>query len=52
VPLLAILWGSVAASFTIEQDGLPVLSAMKSREWWNGDDVMERVMSLRDRTLR
>lgn len=38
----AARWGSVAASFTIEQVGMPVLTA-GSAEKWNGVSVKERL---------
>ncbi|WWC88679.1 uncharacterized protein L201_003592 [Kwoniella dendrophila CBS 6074] len=39
----AVIWGSVAASFTIEQDGLPVLTKNADKELWNGEDPLKRV---------
>lgn len=40
----AIVWGSVAASFVIEQDGLPELTlASHGSELWNGEATLDRV---------
>lgn len=42
----ACAWGSVAASFCIEQVGVPVLTSPmddKGVELWNGESVMERL---------
>jgi len=42
----ACAWGSVAASFCIEQVGVPVLGEAldgKGREVWNGESVEERL---------
>ena len=38
-------WGSIAASFVIEQDGLPVLSLSDKgdRELWNDVDPWQRL---------
>nr|XP_019012750.1 uncharacterized protein I206_02245 [Kwoniella pini CBS 10737]OCF51531.1 hypothetical protein I206_02245 [Kwoniella pini CBS 10737] len=43
----AVIWGSVAASFTIEQDGLPILTVKNDKELWNGQDPLERVMIMK-----
>ncbi|KAK8858588.1 hypothetical protein IAR55_002817 [Kwoniella newhampshirensis] len=44
----AVKWGSVAASFTIEQNGLPTLTTgPDGKELWNGEDPLERLKSLR-----
>ncbi|WVQ65787.1 uncharacterized protein L199_003965 [Kwoniella botswanensis] len=43
-----VLWGSVAASFTIEQDGLPTLSKLGGKELWNGEDPWERVRIMKE----
>lgn len=42
---VAVRWGSIAASFMIEQDGLPVLSLSDKgdRELWNGVDPWQRL---------
>lgn len=45
----AALWGSVAASFAIEQVGMPVFEGEGENERWNGERVLERLRSLRDR---
>lgn len=42
-------WGSVAASFCIEQTGMPQLRPLKP-ERWNGISVLERLSDYRDRT--
>jgi hypothetical protein len=46
---VAVLWGTVAASFIIEQHGLPKVSMAAGRELWNGEDPWERVKALRAR---
>ncbi|KAL2259025.1 hypothetical protein VTK26DRAFT_7437 [Humicola hyalothermophila] len=46
----ACAWGHVAASFAIEQVGLPVLSVdEQGRETWNGVRVEDRLREFRDR---
>lgn len=45
----AARWGSVAASFCIEQVGMPRLTSMEP-ETWNGVDVSERLEQFRRRT--
>ena len=50
--LMAALCGTVAASFTIEQFGLPVLSRRGSnegQELWNDDSVMDRIQHMAGR---
>lgn len=52
----AARWGSVAASFCIEQVGVPTLSTVvESRtcvdEVWNGERVFDRLGEYRRRTL-
>ena len=42
-----VLWGTVAASFVIEQAGLPTLVGNK----WNGVAVLDRLTLLRDHTI-
>ncbi|WRT67782.1 uncharacterized protein IL334_004756 [Kwoniella shivajii] len=42
----AVIWGSVAASFTIEQDGLPTLTRKNGKELWNGEDPWDRVQEM------
>ncbi|WVQ96665.1 hypothetical protein IAU59_003771 [Kwoniella sp. CBS 9459] len=39
----AVIWGNVAASFTIEQDGLPLISIESGTERWNGQNPWIRV---------
>lgn len=39
----AAVWGSVAASFAIEQIGMPKISWEGEKELWNGEAVKERV---------
>ncbi|KAI5359231.1 Putative carbohydrate kinase PfkB, ribokinase [Septoria linicola] len=47
----AARWGSVAASFTIEQVGMPVLTpADCDGEKWNGASVADRLVAYRART--
>lgn len=36
-------WGSVSASFMIEQVGVPTLSADGEGELWNGSRIEERL---------
>jgi hypothetical protein len=48
-PFLAVLWATVAASFTIEQSGLPTLEKREGVELWNGDVPRERIETLRHR---
>lgn len=46
----AALWGSVAASFAIEQIGMPTLERREhGEETWNGDSADLRVQLLKDR---
>lgn len=45
----AVLWASVAASFAIEQVGMPSLTHEGNRERWNGADVYERLDEFRSR---
>jgi hypothetical protein len=45
----AVLWGTVAASFMIEQHGLPKVSMEAGRELWNGEDPWGRMEALRAR---
>jgi len=48
----AALWGSVVASFAIEQIGMPTLgSGEQGEETWNGDSAELRVQLLKDRVL-
>lgn len=48
----AARWGSVAASFCIEQVGMPRLTAANSQgtELWNGVSVQERLQELKKRS--
>ena len=39
----AVCWGQVAASFAIEQVGLPSLTGSGLGELWNGDSVLSRL---------
>jgi sugar/nucleoside kinase (ribokinase family) len=46
----AAIWGSVAASFAIEQAGVPTLAEDRhGNERWNGDKVQDRLMEFRHR---
>ncbi|KAK7394058.1 hypothetical protein QQX98_013158 [Neonectria punicea] len=46
----AAIWGTVAASFAIEQVGVPVLGRdMDGQETWNGQRAQARVRELRQR---
>jgi sugar/nucleoside kinase (ribokinase family) len=45
----AAIWGTIAASFAIEQIGMPILGEDEQGETWNGVRVWERVA---DYTLR
>ena len=42
----AAIWGSIAASFAIEQVGMPALAGDRSGETWNGEQAMTRVDEL------
>lgn len=46
----AVINGAVAASFAIEQIGMPKLMIEGSIETWNGDSVQRRVNELRKTT--
>jgi sugar/nucleoside kinase (ribokinase family) len=48
----AARWGSVAASFTIEQVGMPQLTASTddTTELWNGVSVQERLRDFQQRS--
>ncbi|KAF2765389.1 Ribokinase-like protein [Teratosphaeria nubilosa] len=47
----AARWGSIAASFCIEQVGVPKITSQdKSDERWNGESVNERLESFRRRS--
>lgn len=45
----AVIWASVAASFVVEQDGLPSMTKVLGREVWNGGYPWERVEEMRRR---
>lgn len=45
----AAAWGSVAASFAIEQVGMPVLGQGGQGETWNGVDVGQRLSEFKQR---
>lgn len=45
----AARWGSVAASYTIEQTGMPQLETSES-ERWNGTNVLSRLAEYQART--
>jgi len=45
----AVLWGSVAASFAIEQLGMPRLEGDGDEETWNGENVSERLRAFKER---
>jgi sugar/nucleoside kinase (ribokinase family) len=47
----AALWGSVAASFCIEQVGMPILTHHPDGERWNGEKVQDRLAQFRTRLL-
>ena len=51
----ASIWGNVAASFAVEQVGLPQLTRCREwkgdREMWNGRDVEERLVEYRARIV-
>lgn len=43
----AAMWGSIAASFAIEQVGMPVLRETEDGETWNGVQVKDRLAEYR-----
>ena len=45
----AAIWGSIAASFAIEQVGMPKLAQIPDGETWNGVRVQERLLEFRQR---
>lgn len=45
----AMLYGTVSASFTIEQLGLPKLAIDNGKETWNGDSPSRRLQDMKDR---
>ncbi|KAI4133595.1 MAG: hypothetical protein LQ338_000107 [Usnochroma carphineum] len=49
----AAVYGAVAASFAIEQVGVPTLQRLESqKELWNGDEVERRLEKYRERLIR
>lgn len=47
----AAIWASIAASFAIEQVGMPVLSHAPQGETWNGTRVEDRLSEFRERLV-
>lgn len=47
----AACYGSVAASFALEQIGIPRRTVLNGQELWNGVDVGERLKSYMDRII-
>jgi sugar/nucleoside kinase (ribokinase family) len=48
----AARWGSVSASFCIEQVGVPQIThAETDKEQWNGESVLGRLQQLKERTV-
>lgn len=45
----AAIWGSISASFAIEQVGMPVLSHRQQGETWNGARVEDRLVEFKQR---
>jgi sugar/nucleoside kinase (ribokinase family) len=45
----AAAWGSVSASFAIEQVGMPVLAQSAQGETWNGIFVEERLLEFKEK---
>ncbi len=51
--IVAVIWGTIAASFVIEQNGLPMLSTLTSGiELWNEEDPWDRIRMFRERLQR
>ena len=48
----AAIWGSISASFAIEQVGMPILSHTPEDERWNGVRVEERLSEFKQRLAR
>ncbi|KAH9870982.1 hypothetical protein J1614_006556 [Plenodomus biglobosus] len=48
----AAIWGSVSASFAIEQVGMPVLAYTPQGETWNGIRVVDRLSEFEHRVAR
>jgi bifunctional ADP-heptose synthase (sugar kinase/adenylyltransferase) len=51
-PIMAAASGTVAASFVVEQFGLPRLTTQGSSELWNGQDPDERLQHYNRRRHR
>lgn len=47
----AAIWGSIAASFAIEQVGMPILSETRDGEVWNGMHVADRLSAFEQRLV-
>ena len=47
--MIASLYAATAASFAIEQKGLPRLTIENEDERWNGDEPIRRLQELRQR---
>jgi sugar/nucleoside kinase (ribokinase family) len=45
----AAVWGTISASFAIEQVGMPKLSHTSRGETWNGVRVQDRILDFRQR---
>ncbi|CAN9373545.1 unnamed protein product [Alternaria alternata] len=45
----AAIWGTISASFAIEQIGMPVLSQSRDGETWNGVGVQDRLSDFKQR---
>jgi len=45
----AVVYGAVAASFAIEQIGMPSLERAEGEETWNHDSVQKRIRDLQQR---
>jgi len=48
--MIASLYAATAASFAIEQKGLPRLTVVNGHERWNDDDPLRRLEELRQRS--
>ncbi|KAF2639575.1 MAK32-like protein [Massarina eburnea CBS 473.64] len=48
----AAIWGTISASFAIEQIGMPLLSSTASGETWNGVRVEDRISEFKERLHR
>ena len=48
----AAVWGSISASFAIEQVGMPTLSSTEHGETWNGVRVDDRLSEFKERLDR